>query len=69
MICKAIQDGSITLPVDGSQDRKIAIKGNDPADISIDFYSTPGHKLETFVISVLGTYYTLVHQCTLSETY
>jgi len=35
MICKAFRDVGITLPVDGSQDSKLAIKGIDSADISI----------------------------------
>jgi len=35
MICKAFRDIGITLPVDGSQDSKLAIKGIDSADISI----------------------------------
>jgi len=35
MICKAFRDISITLPVDGSQDSKLAMKGIDFADISI----------------------------------
>jgi len=34
MICKAFRDVGITLPVDGSQDSKLAIKGIDSADIS-----------------------------------